>query len=100
MIEDITAIGDIPTNQALINSYPIFNIWQDYVIPDPIINANTFMFKYVYFKNGFPLSALSENPPSGDLLLGKFSSESPKFLDPVSRICKSNCKLRIWNNVY
>ena len=38
MIKDITLVGDIPTNLALLNSYPTFKIWQDYVVPDPIIN--------------------------------------------------------------
>lgn len=38
MIKDITLVGDISTNLALLHSYPTFKIWQDYVIPDPIIN--------------------------------------------------------------
>ena len=38
MIKDITLVGDIPTNLALFHSYPTFKIWQDYVVPDPIIN--------------------------------------------------------------
>ena len=37
MIKDLTLVGDIPTNIALLNSYPSFDIWQDYTIQDPIL---------------------------------------------------------------
>lgn len=78
MIKDLTLVGDIPTNIALLNSYPSFDIWQDYTIQDPILNE-CIGLKFVYFKNGFPASAISGNPPSGDLLLNRFTSEQSRF---------------------
>ena len=77
-ISDITLVGDIPTNEALLASYPKFEIWQDYVIPDPIM-SETFGFKIVYFKNGFPISAFTANKPSGDFLFQQFYSEEPRY---------------------
>jgi hypothetical protein len=77
-ISDITLVGDIPTNEALNASYPKFEIWQDYVIPDPIM-SETFGFKIVYFKNGFPISAFTAANPSGDFLFQQFYSEEPRY---------------------
>lgn len=55
-------------------------MWQDLLTTDAILN-NYFGFKYVYFKNGFPLSAsLVEENPSGDFLFGKFFAERPKYI--------------------
>lgn len=79
MIKDLTLIGDLPTNEALNTSYPKFEIWQDYVIPDPIM-SETFGFKIVYFKNGFPISAFTAQNPSGDFLFQQFYSEEPRYL--------------------
>jgi hypothetical protein len=79
MIKDLTLIGDVPTNEALNASYPKFEIWQDYVIPDPIM-SETFGFKIVYFKNGYPLSAFTSKNPSGDFLFQQFYSEQPRYM--------------------
>lgn len=81
MIPDITTVGDIPSNLALLKSFPKFEIWQDYCIQDPIINEQ-FGFKYVYFKNGYPISSMNETPPSGDLLFNHFYSKLNRFTGP------------------
>lgn len=62
MIEDITAVADIMSYE-MSKSHPDFKIWQDYVISDPIRNESM-GFKYVYFKNGYPLSSFLEEIPS------------------------------------
>lgn len=74
MIEDLTLAGDIPSNIAYINSFPRFQIWQDYLVIDPPVNEQI-KFKYVYFKNGYPISGLNAEIPSGDLLFKRFHSE-------------------------
>ena len=82
MVQDILGMADIPSNIGLLNSYPIFNIYQDYIIQDPI-RTEIFGFKYVYFKGGFPLSAFVSNPSSGDYLFQYFYSERPKDLNNI-----------------
>ena len=82
MIKDLLSIADLPSNIALINSFPRFNIYQDYITPDPIQNE-IFGFKYVYFKGGFPLSAFVSNPSSGDYLFQHFYSEYPTNLNDI-----------------
>lgn len=42
---------------------------------------NNFGFRLTYFNNGYPMSALTTDPPSGDFLFQKFYSEYPRFLD-------------------
>ena len=80
MVKDILGMADIPSNIGLLNSYPTFNIYQDYLVQDPIRNE-AFGFKYVYFKGGFPLSAFVSTPSSGDYLFNYFYSEQPKRLN-------------------
>lgn len=82
MIPDLTTVGDMPTNIALLASFPKFEIWQDYCIQDPIINEQI-GFKYVYFKNGYPISASTQDPPSGDLLFNHFYSKINRFSLPI-----------------
>lgn len=78
MIPDLTTVGDIPSNIAYLNSFPAYKIWQDYLINDPPINEQI-MFKYVYYKNGYPISSLTADIPSGDLLFNRFHSEFNRF---------------------
>jgi hypothetical protein len=80
MIKDLTEIGDLPTNQALLQSFPKFHIWQNYLNPERIKNEQ-FGFRLTYFKNGFPQSSFLQADPSGDFLFQKFFSEYPRFID-------------------
>ena len=89
MIPDITTVGDMPTNIALLASFPKFEIWQDYCIQDPISNEQM-GFKYVYFKNGYPISASTQDPPSGDLLFDHFYSTLNRFANPPEDFSYNN----------
>jgi hypothetical protein len=83
-IEDITLVGDTPTNLPN-QSNPLANVtfktWQDYISIDPLVNTQT-MFKFVYFTGGYPPKAMKATPPSGDFLLGLFSSEIETVREP------------------
>ena len=85
IIDDLTMTGDVNS----LDTFPKFNIWQDYVIHDPIMNE-CIGFKFVYFKNGYPMSSFLASPPSGDFLLQHFYSERPKNLFDVDSIGYNN----------
>ncbi len=78
-------MGDILTKDTF-NNLPDWDTYQDYCLFDRIMNERCAL-KAVYFAGGFPMSAMSITPPSGDFLFQHFYSENFKHLSPSAGYC-------------
>lgn len=78
-------VGDILIKDRFSN-LPDWKIYQDYCLFDRIMNERCAV-KAVYFAGGFPMSAMSVIPPSGDFLFQHFYSENFKHLNPSAGYC-------------
>ena len=84
-IKEPYIVGDILTKDTFDN-LPDWDTYQDYCSFDRIMNERCAL-KAVYFAGGFPMSAMSVNPPSGDFLFQHFYSENFKHLSPSAGYC-------------
>ena len=78
-------VGDILTKDRYSN-LPEWKIYQDYCRFDKIMNERCAL-KAIYFAGGFPMSAMSVTPPSGDFLFQHFYSDNFKHLNPSAGYC-------------